>query len=276
LEIQVKYLGKTSHGSCNIRSMSLAKSFPYRQIVDELRAQILDGRRLPGSRMPSENELATDYGTSRPTVRRALAVLKSEGLLTTEQGRGAFVRPAPHVRLLVTGASFRKHRALGLPGFNAQALEQGQRPEQQIRSVATVVAPAEVALRLNLDEDSSVVVRRRVFMLEGQPVALVDSYYPAEWASRTAIEQPERVRGGVYAVIEDPDGPIRRTIARSVDDLVAGMPTPEESAELGLPPGVPVVRVLRTVFDSADTPVEVQDSVMAADRHEFRYEERMR
>jgi len=36
------------------------------------------------------------------------------------------------------------------------------------------------------------------------------------------------------------------------------------------------VRVLRTVFDSADSPVEVQDSVMAADRHEFRYEEQMR
>lgn len=54
------------------------------------------------------------------------------------------------------------------------------------------------------------------------------------------------------------------------------MPTPAEAAELALPPGVPVVRVTRTVFDSADQPVEVQDSVMAADRHEFRYEEQMR
>jgi GntR family transcriptional regulator len=253
-----------------------AESFPYRQIVAELRAQILDGQRPPGSRMPSEHELATEYGTSRPTVRRALAVLKGEGLLSTEQGRGAFVRKTPHVRLLVTGASFRKHRALGLPGFNAQALEQGQRPEQQIRSVATVPAPADVAMRLNLDEDSPVVVRRRVFLLEGQPVALCDSYYPAEWASGTAIARPERVRGGVYALIEDPDGPIRREIARSVDDLVARMPTPDEAAELSLPPGVPVIRVLRTVLDSDDEPVEVQDSVMAADRHEFRYEEQMR
>jgi GntR family transcriptional regulator len=53
------------------------------------------------------------------------------------------------------------------------------------------------------------------------------------------------------------------------------MPTPDEAAELALPPGVPVVRVTRTVFDSDDLPVEV-DSVMAADRHEFRYEEQMR
>jgi GntR family transcriptional regulator len=54
------------------------------------------------------------------------------------------------------------------------------------------------------------------------------------------------------------------------------MPTPEEAVELGLPPGVPVVRVLRTVFDSDDLPVEVQDSVVAPGRHEFRHEEQMR
>jgi GntR family transcriptional regulator len=80
---------------------------------------------------------------------------------------------------------------------SAQALEQGQRPEQRIRSVATVSAPPEVAVRLNLDEGAPVVVRRRVFLLEGQPTALVDSYYPAERASGTAIEEPDRVRGGV-------------------------------------------------------------------------------
>jgi GntR family transcriptional regulator len=113
---------------------------------------------------------------------------------------------------------------------------------------------------------------RRCLLLEGRPIALVDSYYPAEWASGTAIEEPNRVRGGVYALIEDPDGPIRRQIARSVDDLVARMPTPDEAVELALPPGVPVVQVIRTVFDSGDLPVEVQGSVMAADRHDFRYE----
>ena len=204
-------------------------------------------------------------------------MLKAEGLLSTEQGRGAFVRPKPHVRLLVTGASFRKHRALGLPGFNAQALEQGQRPEQRIRSVATVIATPEVAMRLNLDESSPIVVRRRVFLLEGQPVALCDSYYPAEWASKRDADRTARADPRwCNALIEDPEGPIRRQIARSIDDLIARMPTHEEAVELGLPPGVPVVRVLRTVFDSAGLPVEVQDSVMAADRHEFRYEEQMR
>jgi hypothetical protein len=75
-----------------------------------------------------------------------------------------------------------------------------------------------------------------------------------------------------HALIEDPLGPIRRRIARSIDDLVSRMPTPQEAVSLRLPQGVPVTRVLRTVLDSQDRPVEVQESIAAADRHEFRYE----
>ena len=54
------------------------------------------------------------------------------------------------------------------------------------------------------------------------------------------------------------------------------MPTPDEARQLQLPPGVPVFRILRTVYDSEGQPVEVQDSVAAGDRHGFRYEVDMR
>lgn len=246
--------------------------FPYERIVDELRAEIVDGRRAAGERLPSEHELADHYRTSRPTVRRAVARLKAEGLVVTSQGRGAFVRPKPHVRLLVTGSNYRKHRELGLPGFNAQTLEQGQAPGQQLLEVTTVSAPAEVAMRLGIEDGSPVVVRRRVFLADAEPVALCDSYYPAGLADGTPITQARKIRGGVHALIEDPAGPIRRRIARSIDDLVSRMPTPQEAAALRLPQGVPVTRVLRTILDSDDEPVEVQETIAAADRHEFRYE----
>ena len=246
--------------------------FPCERIVDELRAEILTGRRAAGERLPSEHELADHYSTSRPTVRRAVARLKAEGLVVTSQGRGAFVRPKPHVRLLITGSNYRKHRGLGLPGFNAQTLEQGQAPEQELVEVATVSAPAEVAIRLGVEDGSPVVVRRRVFFADGEPVALCDSYYPVGLADGTPIVKARKIRGGVHALIEDPAGPIRRRIARSVDDLVSRMPTPQEAESLRLPPGVPVTRVLRAVLDGNDQPVEVQDTIAAADRHEFRYE----
>lgn len=171
---------------------------------------------------------------------------------------------------------YRRHRGLGVPGFNAQALEQGQRPRQEIREVARIPAPAEVATRLDVGEGSDVIVRRLTFWLEDMPVALHDGYFPADLVTGTAIEQPRRIRGGAHAVIEDPEGSIRRHIARSVDEISGRMPTPEEARELVLPPGVPVFRVLRTVYDTEGRPLEVQDSVAAADRHRFRYEVEMR
>jgi GntR family transcriptional regulator len=254
----------------------LPSRFPYQDIVDELRASILDGRLDAGERLPSENELAERYGTSRPTVRRAIALLKAEGLVNTEQGRGAFVRPKPHVRLLLSGENFRRHRRAGLSGFNAQVEEQGQAPEQRLLEVGWVEAPREVALRLDVDEEARVVVRRRLFVVNGEPVALCDSYYPADVAEGTPLAEPERIAGGAYRLIEDPAGPIGRRLKRSVDDLVCRMPTPEEVDGLRLAPGVPVVRTLRTVYDAQGRAVEVQDTVAAADKHQFRYEVTMR
>ncbi len=217
--------------------------------------------------------MAQQYQTSRPTVRRAVALLKAEGLVVSEQGRGAFVRPKPPVRLLVTGANYRRQRDAGLPGFNAQVAEQGQRAEQRLLDVATRAAAAPgVAMRLDLDENAAVVVRRRLFLVEGLPVATCDSYYPAAFAAGTALAQRRRIRGGALAVIEDLSGPIRRRAARSVDELTARMPTQLELDQLGLSIGIPVVQVLRTIYDTEGTPLELQDSVAAADRHEFRYE----
>jgi GntR family transcriptional regulator len=252
--------------------MSATEGFPYRRIVDDLRDGVLTGRLEAGAQLPSENELAADYGVSRPTVRRALALLRAEGLIVTNQGRGAFVRPQGQVGITVTGSNYRKHRAVGLPGFNAQAMEQGQRARQEILEAGLIPAPAEIAMRLDVDAGADVVVRRRVFWLEEQPAAITDSYYPASWAAGTALERPGRIKGGAHALIEDPEGPIRRHVARSVDEISGRMPAPDEVRVLRLPPGVPVFRVLRTVYDSEDRPVEVQDSICAADRHRFRYE----
>jgi GntR family transcriptional regulator len=252
--------------------MPTAETFPYRRIVEDLESEILTSKRGPGERLPSEHELASRYNTSRPTVRRAIAQLRSRGLVVTEQGRGAFVRPQSHVRLLLSGTSYRRHRTAGLTGFNAQVVEQGQVPEQQLVEVATIEASSEVAMRLDLDDSADVVVRRRRFLVDGQPIALCDSYYPAEFVAGTAIADHRRVRGGVHALIEDPEGPIKRRVARSVDDLKARMPRQHEADSLELPPGVPVVEIIRTVYDTDDRPLEVQVSVAAADRHEFRYE----
>ncbi|MEV6150364.1 UTRA domain-containing protein [Nonomuraea sp. NPDC052129] len=182
----------------------------------------------------------------------------------------------PRVRLLISGSNYQRHRSAGLPGFNAQVSEQGMVPEQVLREVVTIDSSAEVATRLEIAEGSPVVVRRRTFLADGQPVALCDSYYPAALVADTAIAVPQRIKGGVYAVIEDPHGPIHREVSHSIEDLVSRMPTRQEAEALGLLPGVPVVRIIRTIYDTQSRPLEVQESVVAADTHEFRYEVQMR
>ncbi|MGV9337926.1 GntR family transcriptional regulator [Streptomyces sp. NPDC003688] len=65
----------------------------YLQIAAALREQILAGRLEPGSRLPSGRELAKKFGTALMTAQNALRVLRDEGLVSPQQGRGVFVRP---------------------------------------------------------------------------------------------------------------------------------------------------------------------------------------
>jgi GntR family transcriptional repressor for pyruvate dehydrogenase complex len=64
-------------------------------LADRLNAiisgQILSGERVAGSRLPTETQLAEEFGVSRTVVREAIARLRSDGLVVTRQGLGAFV-----------------------------------------------------------------------------------------------------------------------------------------------------------------------------------------
>jgi hypothetical protein len=145
------------------------------------------------------------------------------------------------VRLLLSGENFRRHRREGVSGFNAQAEEQGQVAEQRLLEVGWIAAPDEVGVRLGDGADSRVAVRRRLFVVNDEPVALCDSYYPRDVAEGTAIPEPDRIAGGVYGLIEDENGPIRRTLQRSIDDVECRMPSQSELEALQLGPGVPVL-----------------------------------
>jgi DNA-binding GntR family transcriptional regulator len=63
----------------------------FRQLAEIIRTQIGDGKILPGYAIPPKRVLAETYGVSFRTVDSAIGVLKNEGLLETEPGRGLFV-----------------------------------------------------------------------------------------------------------------------------------------------------------------------------------------
>ena len=62
------------------------------EVARELGSRIRSGELQPDMRLPSEQTMAMQFGVSRTVIREAIARLKNEGLLTTRQGSGAFVR----------------------------------------------------------------------------------------------------------------------------------------------------------------------------------------
>lgn len=64
----------------------------YKGVVDALAAQIRDGRWPAGHRLPTHRKLATDHGIAVVTASRVYAELEAMGLVSSEQGRGTFVR----------------------------------------------------------------------------------------------------------------------------------------------------------------------------------------
>jgi DNA-binding GntR family transcriptional regulator len=65
---------------------------PYLQVGHLLRGAIEAGTYAPGAQLPSIERLADDYGVATGTVKRALGVLRDEGLIITRQGMGTYVR----------------------------------------------------------------------------------------------------------------------------------------------------------------------------------------
>lgn len=64
---------------------------PYRQLAAILRGQIESGELAPGQQLPSVVTLAADYEISVPTARKAISLLKAEGLVVGVAGYGTFV-----------------------------------------------------------------------------------------------------------------------------------------------------------------------------------------
>jgi GntR family transcriptional regulator, phosphonate transport system regulatory protein len=81
----------------------------WRLIAEELRRDIVNGGQAPGTRLPSEGELAGRFGVHRNTVRQAVAALAAEHLVVSRRGSGTFV--ADHALRRRPGRA--RHRARG-------------------------------------------------------------------------------------------------------------------------------------------------------------------
>jgi GntR family transcriptional regulator len=208
------------------------------------------------------------YGAARGTVRQAINLLKAEGLIEVEHGRGSFVRPSPPVKRLGHDRFARRHREAGKAAFIVEVEGEGRQPLVEMLQLRRGKAPAEIGSRLGLEAEAPVLVRYRRYLADNQPLELATSYVPWELANGTPMTRKNPGPGGIYARLEERG----HRLERFTEDVAARMPTPDEARLLRLGAGVPVFQLIRTAYDTGGQPVEVCDTVMAADRYVLSYE----
>lgn len=135
----------------------------YYQLADDLKQQIESGELKPGDAVPSESQLVSDYGISRVTVRRGLAILLEAGLIETVRGIGNFVAKPKlnQVTLTFQDNDFQENK------LNYQLLE-----------VKRISADDITAGKLGVFEGTKVFMIKRLINSDNGPVGIDMKYLP--------------------------------------------------------------------------------------------------
>ncbi|MGW2814348.1 GntR family transcriptional regulator [Streptomyces sp. NPDC001415] len=249
----------------------------YERIADELRAEIRAGQLRPGDRLPAESALVERFGKSHVTIREALRVLQTEGLIDKQHGRGSFVRrPRTLVQRANSRHQWEKNRAR-------------QPEEQRVRTGATekdtglavddlvfhasyreIKAPKDLAEAMGVPEGTVLVERtyRTRYRAERAPFSLVTSYLIRERVESNPDlldETKEPWPGGTWNQLYT----VGIEIGRVEERVTARPPTAEEAEELDLPPGTSVLILRKTSYDTEGRVADVSDVTLPGDRTEM-------
>jgi GntR family transcriptional regulator len=227
----------------------------YAVIVNTIQERIGDGTYPPGGTLPSEAALVGEFKVSRPTVVRALELLRQQGWIDAHHGKGRTVRGKP------PAASRR-------PPVPASALlDEPEAGSVRLVSVGAVVAPPRIASLLGLSGDAAVIARRRLVVTDGAgPVELGTVYVPVELAVGTGVGEPAPLVEGLLPHLSKAKGV---TFDHAVQRISARTPTAVEAELLDTSRREALLCVLLAVCDRAGVPQLVIDVQMPGTRHEL-------
>lgn len=218
----------------------------YRTIADDLRKRVEAGEFRAGGLLPSESELSGTYQVSRVTVRKALDLLRDDGLIDARQGFGWFVAAAP------------LRQTLGRLGtIEEQLVELGVRSERRIVGFGFTSAPVRARDVLGVE---GVLEVHRVNLADGEPFARVTVWCPEDLGaslSRADVEQTP-----FYELLDVQIGGATQTIGA----VAAEVP---DSELLAVPVGSPMLRCERITRDVDDRPVLLSEHLFPGHRTEL-------
>ncbi len=220
------------------------RTIRYQEIADELRVRLTSVG--VGRVLQSESELSKEFEVSRVTIRRALEILRDEGLVDARQGFGWYV----------AGEPVRQHLD-ELGTIEGQLERRGIRPDRRVIEFDFRVAPARVAAVLGTDQVLRV---KRLNLADDTPFAVVTVWCPAELGHHLSRRDVER--HPFYELLGVPLRGATQTIgADSVDGA--------DAALLGVPVASPVLRCERITTDTHGRAVLMSEHVFPAHRTEF-------
>jgi GntR family transcriptional regulator len=224
---------------------------PPRYFQVKLALVELIGQLERGASLPPERQLAERLGTSRTTLRKALAELAGEGVLRRTQGSGNFVAPPKvvHVRQLTS--------------LTDDLKAEGMQPSSRILSLERVRADKAVAAHLEISPGERIHRVTRLRQVDAEPLAIEVAHLPG---SLPRLEARLAEMGSLYATLRDCFG---RRIAAVEDTVETVLATPDDAELLEVATGQPLLLVHRTARDETGRVVEWTRSVYRGDRFRF-------
>jgi len=224
----------------------------YIQLVNILRDQIAKGVYLPGDRLPSESELCSQYQVSPMTVRRSINTLLDQGIVSTIQGSGTYVK-APDLG----GVTF------SMEEFH-NIFRDKERTKVKILEVLIIKADETAASRLAIGAGERTILIRRVLIRDGDPMLYHKEqliYDPV----RPIVEAELEVTSlhGLFV------GTGETKLKRGELTIDAAVLTKEEADVLNTIPMQPAFRIEHIFFDFEDRPISWGRFICRGDRLKF-------
>jgi GntR family transcriptional regulator len=239
----------------------------YRQIADDLRAKIESGEIEEGDQLPTETDLMAQYRASRNTIREAIKMLATPGLVETRAGQGTFVtrKLRPYVSTL-TGDP----RIGGSDVYVRDVINRGRTPFESVPRVEMQAAEPRVAESLRIAEAAYVVSRNQELFIDDTPWSLQTSFYPMSLVEKGAMKliQPVDITEGTVAYIAKTTG-IKQAAYR--DSIAVRAPDDVEIKFFKLPADgrISVYEIFRVAFDEQGNRIRLTIAVYPVDRNQF-------
>lgn len=212
--------------------MTIPASSSYRAVAAAIREGIAAGRYPRGAELPSQEELAAEYGVDQSTISKAIRVLTAEGVLAN-RGRGKRatvtalsnpIRRNPSVRY--SRAARERNGAVG--AYDAEIRALGLEPRVDL-TINRVQPPARVAELLGVSPtEASALIRARVMWAGDTLTQLADSYVSAELFGGTVLEQVNEGQGGMVSRMAE----LGHAQVKMTESITGRPPTPEEARGL--------------------------------------------